>query len=425
MWKVHFSPSFSPFRLMRKAGRFGWSKRRSTSWPAIESIEPVPSVPVQCLAVDSDDHLFLIGRGLHLTHNTHRMTLPRQVATHETMLQNIPKRMQADAWSLGTTTTYTPGEGSVAQAVHEQAELIAKGEVEDSTVFFFHREADAKHKVDTPEGLRAAIRDASGPAVASWAHFDAQVESIASLYYQAKRRGKAAYFERVWLNRRVQSDRQAFDMGKVRDLSIGVRPPAGAMVAAGFDGSRWRDGTGIVLTDLTTLTQWKYALWTVDEQHPEIPAAQVDEAVREMFATYRVLRFYGDPAAGWDKAMNKWSGEQGPKKVIEFYTDSRGARRIGTACKNFHSAIEGGEVRFVEDEQHDWHLGNARKRDIPHLLDEDGLPLWTIEKERRDSPLLMDLAMCSVLSWEAAMDAIKAGEAVEPDPVDTSVLVFT
>lgn len=356
---------------------------------------------------------------------THRMTLPRQVATHETMLQNIPKRMEADAWSLGTTTTYTPGEGSVAEAVHEQAELIAKGEVDDPTVFFFHREADSKHKVDTPEGLRAAIRDASGPAVASWAHFDAQVESIASLYHQARRRGKASYFERVWLNRRVQSDRQAFDMGRIRDLATGSKPTPGAMVCAGFDGSRWRDGTGIVVTDLSTLTQWKHSLWTVDEMRPEIPAHEVDEAVKELFTTYRVLRFYGDPAAGWDKAMNKWSGEQGPKKIIEFYTDQRGSRKIGTACKNFHSAIEGGEVTFVPDESHDWHLGNARKRDIKHLLDEDGLPLWTIEKERRDSPLLMDLAMCSVLSWEAAMDAIRAGEAIEAKPVDTSVLVFT
>jgi hypothetical protein len=355
---------------------------------------------------------------------THRMTLPRQVATHETMLQNIPKRMGADAWSLGTTTTYTPGEGSVAEAVHEQAELIARGEVEDATVFFFHREADAKHKIEDPDGLRLAIRDASGPAVASWDHFDAQVESIASLYQQAKRRGKAAYFERVWLNRRVQSDRKAFDYDRWVSLGKGRIPPDGAMVTAGFDGSRWRDGTGLVVTDVRTSTQWKYALWTVDEQHPEIPTGEVDEVVDELFGRFNVLRFYGDPAAGWDKAMNVWSERHGPKRVVEFHTDSRGFRKIGMACRNFNSALVGGDLRQVEDDDFSWHIGNACKRDL-NVLDEDRMPLWTIEKERRDSPLLMDLAMCAVLSWEAAMDALRAGEAVEEQPKDTRVTVFT
>jgi hypothetical protein len=65
---------------------------------------------------------------------THRFTLPRLVEAHETMLQNVPKRMGADAWSLETTTTYTPGEGSVAEATHEEAEQVAKGKVQERHV---------------------------------------------------------------------------------------------------------------------------------------------------------------------------------------------------------------------------------------------------------------------------------------------------
>lgn len=38
--------------------------------PSIVKIEYVPPVPVRCLMVGNDDHLFLAGRGLHLTHNS-------------------------------------------------------------------------------------------------------------------------------------------------------------------------------------------------------------------------------------------------------------------------------------------------------------------------------------------------------------------
>lgn len=37
----------------------------------IASIHPVPPVPVRCLMLDNRDHLFLIGRHLHLTHNSY------------------------------------------------------------------------------------------------------------------------------------------------------------------------------------------------------------------------------------------------------------------------------------------------------------------------------------------------------------------
>lgn len=61
------------FRLKRKLER---QKPRGAGRPNenfrryITNIEPVESVPVQCLMVDHDDHLFLWGRGMVPTHNT-------------------------------------------------------------------------------------------------------------------------------------------------------------------------------------------------------------------------------------------------------------------------------------------------------------------------------------------------------------------
>jgi hypothetical protein len=43
------------------------------------------------------------------------------------------------------------------------------------------------------------------------------------------------------------------------------------------------------------------------------------------------------------------------------------------------------------------------------LRDETGAPLWTIYKERPDSPHKIDLAMAGALSWEARNDALASG----------------
>jgi hypothetical protein len=69
-WRVTFraDPDVVPFLLPRKAERCQtpvWVKNR-----AIILIEPVESVPVRCIVVDSPDHLFRAGDGWTLTHNT-------------------------------------------------------------------------------------------------------------------------------------------------------------------------------------------------------------------------------------------------------------------------------------------------------------------------------------------------------------------
>jgi hypothetical protein len=48
------------------------------------------------------------------------------------MLENIPKRLDADAWSLETTTMYEPGEESIAEASHLYALAILAGRVDRS-----------------------------------------------------------------------------------------------------------------------------------------------------------------------------------------------------------------------------------------------------------------------------------------------------
>lgn len=73
-WRVTWTPDtedgFSPFRMPRKASRVKESTRTGTRTVSVASIERVDSVPVQCIGVDSEDHLYLAGRQLIPTHNT-------------------------------------------------------------------------------------------------------------------------------------------------------------------------------------------------------------------------------------------------------------------------------------------------------------------------------------------------------------------
>ncbi len=342
---------------------------------------------------------------------THRFTLPRLIEAHETMLQNIPKRMGADAWSLETTTTYTPGEGSVAEATHEEAEQVASGKIDDRTFFFFHREAtpNPDEDLDDRQQLHDAIREASGPAIAGWADFSGQVENIASLYHQAKRRGNAAYFERVWLNRRVQGVRKAFDAMRWAELGQPRAIPTRTSIALGLDGSKWQDSTAIVATEIDTGWQWLAGHWLPeDTQNEEVPTADVEAVLDDLFATHDVARLYGDPAQGFDVILARLASRHGSKRVVEFYTDSRGLRSTAYATRSWANAMRAGEVSHSGDPILAEHVGNSHRRDT-RLKDDEGQPLWVIEKERRDSPFKIDAAMAGLLSWQARMDALTSG----------------
>ena len=412
MFKVHFTPAFQPFRLRRKAEAAPWCVRRCTSWPAIVAIEPVPSVPVRCLAVDTPDHLFLVGDGLHLTHNTHRFTLPRLVRAHQSMLANIPKRRLADPWSLETTTAPEPGSGSVAEATMEYARQVGDGHISDSRLFFFHREASAHHDLDTEAGVRAAVIEASGP-VAAWSDVDSIVEQWRDPTTDR------AYFERVWLNRLVKSSTQAFDVVRWGQLEQPQIVPRGTLITLGFDGSQTRDGTALVATAVESGYQWLAGLWEQPAgaagETWRVPTEEVDALVRYCFAEFQVWRLYADPPF-WQEWTATWAGDAAigggdvsseKQRVVEWFTNRRKA--MSAALENFQTAIAAGTIHHDGDPRYTRHLGNSRKAELRGMLDDHGRPLWVIQKDRPDSVHKIDAAMAGVLSWQARTDAIASG----------------
>lgn len=67
--RVTFTTSLPVFQLKRKLDRVK-EYRREDDWRYIKSVEPIDSVPVRCIEVDSDDHTFLITRSFIRTHNS-------------------------------------------------------------------------------------------------------------------------------------------------------------------------------------------------------------------------------------------------------------------------------------------------------------------------------------------------------------------
>jgi phage terminase large subunit-like protein len=340
---------------------------------------------------------------------THRWTLVRQRQAHTVMQTNIPKRKIADGWMLEVTTAPEPGAGSVAESTMEYAKAIDDGRTGDGSLFFFHRQASDAHDMATPEGRRAAITEASGQA-ASWRDIDA----IAALWDDPG--ADVAYLERVYCNRLVKGATQAFSVTRWKELA---RPKTvvepGALIVIGLDGAQFHDSTGIVCTEVETGYQWKERVWErphmLDRTKTwQVPAEEVDATVRSLFDRYDVWRMYADPPY-WQSWIAQWIGLFGADRVVEWWTNRR--RPMSAALEGFNTAIQDGLLTHDGSKEYERHIGNSRRLNLP-MLDEQGSPMWLIQKERPDSPNKIDLAMAGVLSWEARTDAVAAGAMKEP-----------
>src|SRR5690606_26680658 len=210
------------------------------------------------------------------------------------MMNNLAKRKIAEAWALEVTTAFEPGAGSVAEDTHAYARAIKEGRAKDAKLFYFHRQASDEHDLDTAEGARAAVIEASGPA-AEWRDIDA----IVSLWSDPTTDRK--FWERVWCNRPVQSSQRAFNVEAYRELKKRVEVPKGSLITLGFDGAQARDSTAIVATHVATGFQWLVGLWESPPAHDpkaetwRVPEDEVDAALASVFEQYNVWRLYADP----------------------------------------------------------------------------------------------------------------------------------
>lgn len=332
---------------------------------------------------------------------THWWTNPRLIQAHQTMMANLPKRRLADAWALEITTAPEPGAGSVAEATMNYAKAIAEGRAKNARLFYFNRQASDEHDLTTEKGARAAVIEASGPA-ASWRDIDGIVELWRDPTIDR------AFWERVWCNRLVKSAQKAFDVERWKELHRKDSPARpGDLIVLGFDGAQFDDAVGLVATHVETGYQFMLGAWEkpFGAKEWQVPAEEVDATIAAAFREYDVWRMYADPPY-WQSWTAKWAGVYGTDKVIEWWTNRR--KQMSYALEGFNTAITDGTLSHDGNPVVARHIANSYKHELPQR-DEEGKRLWLIRKERHDSPDKIDLAMASVLSWEARTDAVAAG----------------
>ncbi len=257
-------------------------------------------------------------------------------------------------------------------------------------------------------GDEAAVRSAL-----EWCRGDSEWLDVKRLLaeIQAPQTG-ANVARRYYLNQVSASDEKAFDRERWEQ---GAKPEYriadGSLVVLGFDGSRSRDATGLVVTEVATGHQQVVGLWENRDRLEgwEVPEAEVDSAVAEAFRRWEVWRAYCDPY-WWESYVAKWAGEFGEKKVVRYPTNA--LKRMAYALKAFAGAIEQGELTHTGDADLARHIGNAYKN-VTGFFDDQGERMWVIQKNRPDSWDKIDLAMAACWSWQARVDAVASGAQVE------------
>ena len=346
----------------------------------------------------------------------HRLILPRQLAAHETMAANLPKRPLDDPWSFYVGTAGQPGQNSVAEQLHNEAEQIDAGKIERADLFYLYRTDDnpKRDMSDKAERIRA-IAEATGPA-GEWG--PGQFDSIAS---QWDRPGADhGFLERVWLNRWTRSRSQFFDPAKLRAIAApGGTIPDGELVTLGFDGARFRDATALVAVGVDSGIAQLIGLWERPEDVEdgdgwEVDPFEVAEVVAESFRRFDVWQLRADPPH-WVETVGDWSARW-PDKVLEFWTNK--PVRMAYELRKLLEAIDAGSLRLggAVDELAEFnphgdllrHLGNAGAKEL-RVKDDQGAPLLVMQKQDGRAGLKFDAAMALSLAWSAALDARKAG----------------
>lgn len=341
----------------------------------------------------------------------HRLILPRQIDAHETMVANLEKRVLEDPWGLYVGTAGEIGQESIAEGLHQEAQMIDKGDVADPQLFYFHREAGPGYDLSAQEQRVEAVSEATGPV---GEYGPGQFESIARQWERP--RADKAYLERVWLNRWVKSGRQAFDVKRWAELGSSEQVLPGAFVTAGFDGARYRDSTAIVITDVQTGMQRLWAIWEkpLDVDGWKIPEAEVEDAWKRLFDSFDVWRAYCDPFQ-WDERVKAWAGRWGEKVVLEWPTHR--TTPMAWAVRRYRDAITDGSLSWSTVDPHSEalsrHVAAAGRKDV-NVYDDQGQRLFVLDKIHPDRKF--DACMAAVLSWEARLHALKSGAVQDSGP---------
>lgn len=189
------------------------------------------------------------------------------------------------------------------------------------------------------------------------------------------------------------------------------------VVALGFDGSKYQDATALVASRLSDGRLFQLRVWERPQgagRDWKVPGAEVDRAVRDVFAAYRVAYLFADPYR-WQDYLDNWAFAY-PKQVVEFPTNVE--QRMDAAIERFTTSFAEGEITHDGSSQLSRHMKNAvlvkGSRKKPRPGEEDIISTHYMKLAKRGDGMLIDLAVAAVLAHHARGQAIEDGWLTEP-----------
>lgn len=292
--------------------------------------------------------------------------------------------------SMETTNAWDPAEDSVAQRTAESTR---------PDIFRFHRLPPASLSYRNKQERRRIHRIVYGGST----HVDLDAIEAEAAELLEKDPAQA---ERFFGNRIVYGA-GAWCEGDRWDARADPRVvPDGTAVVAGFDGSDVDDWTGIRLETMdgyqftpTYGPDRRPTIWNPAEWSGQVPRLEVDAAADEIFARFRVIRWYGDPP-GWETEHDQWAAKYGEKRVLRWETYR--PVQMHAAAERLLTDINKADSGWTHDgcPLTATHVRNARKVARPSQR-------YVLGKPSQQQKI--DLAVTSIICHEAAGD-VTAGK---------------
>lgn len=342
---------------------------------------------------------------------------------YRTVTRNLRKRKKiAGTWFLETTTMFSPGDESMAEATYDEADAIREGRKRRGRhrVMFDHRWGECSDLTDA-DALRLALEEAYGDATL-WIDIDGLIDE----FYDVRNEENDS--RRYFLNARVSSadawiQEHEWTACKRSDKSLQKHD----LVTIGMDGAVRDDATAVVacrvsdghieLLGLFEKPEGRAGIgWQVDRE-------KVDACMAQAMKDYEVVGVYCDPAH-WQDYIDRWQSQWGEEmqvratvaRPMEWWTNK--GIPMAQALERFHEAVQEKRITYTnpEDragEQQQLALGltrhvlNARRR-----VNRSGTQ---ISKDRPKSDKKIDAAVAATLAYEATCDARRLGVKTKND----------
>lgn len=345
-----------------------------------------------------------------------RMTFATLTETHLWTLQGGYRRLAGavkrniagmDGRWLELTNAWDPTEGSEAQVTAESTNpRVYVDTVEPRRV---------NDLEDDDELYRELLRQYGDSAKerGGWVNIRGRIfhEVRNKAFFEADRR--RFFLNEIVVGEAAFVDPIRWDMQSRTDEQLAPRE----VIALGFDGSKYRDGTALIASRLSDARLFEIRVWTRPhdaDREWRVPTPEVDRVVRETFGAYKVLVMFMDPYR-WQDYGDTWARDLGEHRVVEFPTNQE--QRMDRAIERFSTGFGNLEITNDGSPTMTQHFKNAvvvkGQRKKPRPGEDEGIATHYFKLAKRGTGWI-DAAVAGVLAHEARAYAIEKGLAKKP-----------